>query len=176
MQHVTAYMGSPLLWLFTDPANVTWVKPSGSMDGNGMGWGQLSHTLAWALKASGVRPTSVFAFMKHCPTTGADIYDAVSIMCENGATMTITGVATLPGHSPKSSKQIDNKIFGSLGFVSYSGDDGDVTSGSLLMRRHDGRQIVHKGFQFENCDTGGIGPESLQVGYSHFYSDIVMLL
>ena len=47
-------MYSPLLFLFDDPRNDGWVKPSGTMvqadgSGNGFGWGQLSHLLGWVL-------------------------------------------------------------------------------------------------------------------------------
>ena len=47
-------MYSPLLFLFDDPRNTGWVKPTGTMvqsdgSGNGFGWGQLSHLLGWVL-------------------------------------------------------------------------------------------------------------------------------
>jgi predicted dehydrogenase len=49
INHVLCVMYSPLMFLFDDPANEGWVKPSGTMVGNGFGWGQLSHVLAWVL-------------------------------------------------------------------------------------------------------------------------------
>lgn len=54
INHVLSVMYSPLMFLFDDPANDSWVKPSGTMvqpdgSGNGFGWGQLSHLLAWPL-------------------------------------------------------------------------------------------------------------------------------
>lgn len=70
VRHVSCAMGSPLLWLFDDEANEGWVKPSGSMRGNGMGWGQLSHTLAWVLRVTGLQPRTVYAEMIHSDKTG----------------------------------------------------------------------------------------------------------
>ena len=51
-------MLSPLMGLFDDAANTSWVKPTGSMvqpdgSGNGFGWGQFSHTFAWVFKVTG---------------------------------------------------------------------------------------------------------------------------
>ena len=50
---------SPLMGLFDDAANTSWVKPTGSMvqadgSGNGFGWGQLSHLLGWVLFVGGL--------------------------------------------------------------------------------------------------------------------------
>ena len=56
IEHVQCYMGSPLLWLFDDPENEGWTKPTGTMRGNGFGWGQLSHTLAWVYRVTGLEP------------------------------------------------------------------------------------------------------------------------
>jgi len=55
IHHVLCVMYSPLMFLFDDPANTGWVQATGSMlqpdgSGNGFGWGQLSHVLAWVLK------------------------------------------------------------------------------------------------------------------------------
>lgn len=47
----------------------------------------------------------------------------------------------------------------------YSGDDRNLESGSLQFRHEDGsvEEIApDSGFQFENIDQGGTGPESLQ--------------
>lgn len=74
-----------VLWLFEDAANEGWIKPSGSMLGNGMGWGQLSHTLAWVLRVTGLVPVSVYAEMLHSESTGADLFDAAIIRCASGA-------------------------------------------------------------------------------------------
>ena len=77
--HVSCYMGSPLLWLFDDPANEGWNRPSGTMLGNGMGWGQLSHTIAWVLRVTGLEASTVYCEMSHSDVTGADKYDAAVV-------------------------------------------------------------------------------------------------
>jgi predicted dehydrogenase len=161
VEHVNCYMGSPLLWLFDDPSNIGWTKPSGTMTGNGFGWGQLSHTLAWVYQVTGLTPKSVFANMHFSKRSGADLYDSATILCTNGATVSVQGVATLPGKNPVASKQITNQVFGSEGFIEYSGDDQDPLSGNLLLRRHDGHTETHEGFLFENYEDTGMGPESL---------------
>ena len=161
VEHVSCYMGSPLLWLFDDPANDGWTKPTGSMVGNGFGWGQLSHSLAWVFRVTGLEPETVFATMTYSDKSGADLYDTGIVTCKGGATIAVEGVATLPGKNPVASKQITNRIFGSEGFLDYSGDDLDPTSGALVLRRHDGAAEEWPGFEFENYDDEGLGPESL---------------
>ena len=47
--------------------------------------------------------------------------------------------------------QIDNKIIGTEGSLLYSGLDLVPESGDLIVRRHDGKEIVEPGFEFENC-------------------------
>ena len=67
----------------------------------------------------------------------------------------------MPGKNPVASKQITNRIFGSEGFIDYSGDDLDQASGALVLRRHDGAAETYPGFEFENYEDEGLGPESL---------------
>ena len=71
---VSAFFGVDLGWLFEDPRNTGWNCPSGNMVGNGLCWGQLSHTLAWVYKVTGLVPESVFAMLGHSTKTGADIH------------------------------------------------------------------------------------------------------
>ena len=59
-------------------------------------------------------------------------------------------------------KRIENKIYGDQGFLEYSGYDLSPDSGALVLRRHDGEDETFEGFEFENYDAGGVGPESLQ--------------
>eukprot|EP00929_Paragymnodinium_shiwhaense_P083062 TRINITY_DN44101_c0_g1_i1.p1 TRINITY_DN44101_c0_g1~~TRINITY_DN44101_c0_g1_i1.p1 ORF type:complete len:632 (+),score=86.76 TRINITY_DN44101_c0_g1_i1:164-2059(+) len=163
VKHVQCYMGSALLWLFDNPENVAWVKPSGSMVGNGFGWGQSSHTLAWALLVSGLQPERVFCTMGHSEKTGADMFLTAMVFCKGGATMCVQGTAAVPFKSyTESSKQIDNKIFGTEGMLTYSGDDKDPSSGDLVIQRHDLKNQRFPGFLFENYDAEGNGPESLR--------------
>ena len=102
-----------------DPTNEFWVKLSGDMVGNGFGWGQLSHTIACA-EGDRATPRQVFATMRP-KSSGADPYDTLLIRCEenNGATIVVQGVGTLPGENPIASKQISNKIFGSVIYRPY---------------------------------------------------------
>eukprot|EP00933_Yihiella_yeosuensis_P058784 TRINITY_DN5949_c2_g1_i1.p1 TRINITY_DN5949_c2_g1~~TRINITY_DN5949_c2_g1_i1.p1 ORF type:complete len:371 (+),score=73.18 TRINITY_DN5949_c2_g1_i1:41-1153(+) len=163
VKHVQCYMGSALLWLFENPENVGWVKPAGNMLGNGFAWGQLSHTLAWVYLVTGLTPKSVFCQMVYSDKTGADLFDTAVIKCTNGATISVEGTAAIPFKSyTESSKQIDNKIFGSEGMLMYSGDDYNPDSGSLVLKRHDLREQTFPGFYFENYGQEGDGPESVK--------------
>ena len=110
---------------------------------------------------TGLEPETVFATMTYSDKSGADLYDTGIVSCKGGATIAVEGVATLPGKNPVASKQITNRIFGSEGFLDYSGDDLDPTSGALVLRRHDGAAEEWPGFEFENYDDEGLGPESL---------------
>jgi predicted dehydrogenase len=120
VRHVNCYMGSPLASLFNDPNAGGWVKPTGAAGMNGFGWGQLSHTLAWVFQVSGLEPAEVFCFMGLSETSGADIYDAATVRCTNGALISVSGSATLPvqaaveGDVTTATKQIDNKVFGTV--------------------------------------------------------------
>ena len=92
------------------------------MLGNGMAWGQLSHTLAWALRVSGLEPSTVYCEMNHSATTGADVYDAAIVRCTNGALLCVHGVGTVAGEELTSDadarptgKQVENRVFGTKG-------------------------------------------------------------
>lgn len=52
-------------------------------------------------------------------------------------------------------------MFGTEGALSYEGDDQQPASGCLELRRRDGRRVGCDGFQFENYEQAGNGPESL---------------
>lgn len=163
IQHVTCYMGTALQWLLEDPSNVGWVKPSGKMLGNGFGWGQLSHSLSWVYFVTGLTPKSVSCAMQFSEKTGADLFDSAVIRCECGATISLTGVGTLPFESyEQTSKQIDNKIYGTEGMIMYSGEDYHPSSGNLVLKRHDGNHQKFDGFHFEQYGADGDGPDSLQ--------------
>ena len=97
VQHVSCSLLSNLKWLFEDPANVGWVKPSGTMAGNGFGWGQSSHVFAWVYFVTGLAPVSVFCHMSYSDKSGADIYNSATIRCACGATIAVTGAAGVSG-------------------------------------------------------------------------------
>eukprot|EP00931_Biecheleriopsis_adriatica_P113830 TRINITY_DN8905_c0_g2_i1.p1 TRINITY_DN8905_c0_g2~~TRINITY_DN8905_c0_g2_i1.p1 ORF type:complete len:392 (-),score=80.09 TRINITY_DN8905_c0_g2_i1:322-1446(-) len=164
VKHVQCYMGSALLWLFDNPENVGWVKPSEGMQGNGFAWGQLSHSLAWVYLVTDLTPETVICQMNYSDKTGADVFDSAIVRCTNGATMSVQGVATLPFKSYKESgKQIDNRIFGSEGMLEFCcTNDYDPSSGALILKRHDQKDQHFPGFYFENYEAEGPGPESLQ--------------
>jgi predicted dehydrogenase len=162
VRHATCHMGSPLKWLFDDPENENWVRPTGTMRGNGFGWGQLSHSLAWTLRVTALQPERVACMMTFSPLTGADLYDAATVRCTDGATLCVSGAATVPGQNPGTAKQIENRVYGDEGLLEYSGDDMDPSSGALRLRRHDGADETHAGFEFEDVEAGGLGPASLR--------------
>jgi len=172
IRHGSMLFHTPLAWVFEDPANKGWNEPSGKMLGNGFGWGQLSHSFAWIYMVSGLTPAKVFSFNGMSSKTSADMYDAVSVLCTNGATISLSGVASIPG----TSKFIDNRLVGTEGTLTYHGkdEDGGAASvmegggeaaaplGQLELVRFDGQNEVISGFEFENTDVEGDGPESLQ--------------
>jgi predicted dehydrogenase len=126
-------LAAPLSMLFEDASNDTWVKATGTMKGNGFGWGQFSHTFAWVFKVTGLTPTKVYAVCGKSKTSGADIHDALVVTCTNGATISATGVGTSAG----SAKLCGNWIFG--------------TEGSELGPE----------FEFEHLSQSGTGPGSM---------------
>lgn len=165
VKHVSCALFSPLKWIFDNPANTGWVKPTGSMIGNGFAWGQLSHTFAWVFLVTGLTPKSVFCHMGYSEKSGADMYNSATIRCTSGATISVQGVGNIPG----SNKKVDNKIFGTEGILTYSGDAVESVganalpaSGELVLQRHDNENQSFPGFEFENLDKSSNGPESLQ--------------
>lgn len=63
IRHVNAVFAAPLEWLFG--GDTWWAKPSGTMIGNGFGWGQLSHTFAWLFKVTDTAPMRALALSPH---------------------------------------------------------------------------------------------------------------
>lgn len=118
-------MNGPLMWLFDDAKNNSWVSktPWGTgassgekeniadekapMNGNGFAWGQIAHVLAWIYTVLGAGdntdtediaiPTKVYCTMSHAPNTGADVSLAAVITCHDGVTFSLSGTALLPG-------------------------------------------------------------------------------
>ncbi|KAL9190487.1 hypothetical protein ACHAXT_007698 [Thalassiosira profunda] len=126
IRHIACSMNGPLMWLFDDPKNHSWVsktpwkgassgdeKDAGAdekrpMSGNGYAWGQLAHVLAWiyAVLGAGDRatpdddiaiPTKVYCTMSHAANTGADVSLAAVITNRDGVTFSLSGTALLPG-------------------------------------------------------------------------------
>mmetsp|Transcript_27424 Transcript_27424/g.58930 ORF Transcript_27424/g.58930 Transcript_27424/m.58930 type:complete len:375 (+) Transcript_27424:678-1802(+) len=190
IRHVSAFFASPLSWIFDDPSNTGWNEPddSGEMLGNGFAWGQSSHLLAWIYHVTcsngneygeqqqQLAPSRVYCAMTTSEKTGADVSHAATVICENGATFSLSGTSLLPGNAhsdPPVAKRIKIKIFGTKGALFFSGNDRDPSSGKLEWLRgddDDGHENVgtvevqcpELGFEFEDLDQDGIGPESLQ--------------
>jgi predicted dehydrogenase len=127
------FAGEPMIettdHLFRPPAS-TWADPR---QAGGYGWGQLSHSLAWIYRVADVMPESVFAIAGKSPT-GVDYYDAAVVRMGNGATMALSGAATVPKHC---GFQMDIRIFGSQGMLLF-----DVERERLVLRRNDGDDLL----------------------------------
>lgn len=163
VEHVSAHMHSPLLWLFDDACNAGWTQATDGMSGNGFAWGQLSHLLAWVFHVTPLQPTRVFASMGRSESSGADLHDSAVICCEGGASISVSGTAAVPGDAHSDApvgKSIQFAIFGSEGSLAYAGDDQRPGSGVLELRRRDRRpahQVLHPAFEFENYEPSGTG-------------------
>ena len=172
IHHILCVMYSPLMFLFDDPKNTGWVQATGSMlqsdgSGNGFGYGQASHVLAWVLGAANLKVDEVTAMTHRSEKSGADLTDAALIRCKNGCSISFSGGCSWPGNSygtKKTGKHFDIKIFGSKGVMTFGGDDENQQSGKLEVRYHDETKnnFVSDGFLMENCTVEGNGPESMQ--------------
>jgi predicted dehydrogenase len=127
------FAGEPMIetadHLFRPPAS-TWADPR---QAGGYGWGQMSHSLAWIYRVADVVPASVFAMTGKSPT-GVDYYDAAVVGMANGATMALSGAATVPKHC---GFQMDIRIFGSQGMLLF-----DVERERLVLRRNDRTDLI----------------------------------
>jgi len=172
IRHVTASLAGPLKWVFHDPENKEWNKPTGNMIGNGCGWGQSSHLLAFLFHIlPDLKPKNVFCRMTHWKTTGADIAHSAIIECTDSATndavcINMSGTSLLPGDmfsDPPIAKLVEIGVYGNEGSLHYSGNDLDSSSGSLDYRATNGSiEVLSDHFEFENYDNKHFGPESVQ--------------
>lgn len=177
VRHVNCILASPLGWLFEGKEHVEWTTTRGTMVGNGFGWGQFSHTFGWVFKVTGLTPACVYAVSTASEVTGADLYNAVTVTCTNGCTISASGVGTCPD---KGFKVVGNWLFGSEGMLSYCGlagsdnvncglgstaDDAASASAkprnSLEVWRNDGTHEVGPPVEFEHLDQKGTGPGSM---------------
>ena len=97
----------------------------------------MSHSLAWVYEVSGLRPASAFCFDGKSEV-GVDYYDAAAVRCVSGATISLSGAATIPGHVATADPDghgfhLDVRIFGSEGVLSF-----DIERERLEVRRRDG--------------------------------------
>jgi predicted dehydrogenase len=102
--------------LFRPPAS-TWADPGRA---GGYGWGQMSHALAWLFHVADLRLDTIFAMDGKSPT-GVDFYDAAVARATNGATLALSGAATVP---KQRGMHTDIRIYGSEGMVLFDCERG----------------------------------------------------
>ena len=157
---IHAYFGVNLGFLFEDPMAYGWHQKTGNMIGNGLGWGQLSHTLSFLYQVTNLTPQKAFAFISISEITAADIFSSITIQCTNGATISLSGVGVCTAYN--NNKEIDNIIVGTNGRLRYQGlmncDNSEEDKGSLHILLNNGENITDDGFEFENLSiTPGPG-------------------
>jgi len=156
--HVLCHMASPTLSLIggqgappsqwtptiAAPDPNTWQNPA---QGGGYAHGQVTHSSAMMFWLTGLRAREVTCRMA-APNWSVDLYDAASVLFDNGALGTISGAATLPDGSKY---QVDIRVFGDEGALLL-----DVERERLEVRRHDGKNftmaIPHNAGDYE-CDV-----------------------
>ncbi len=83
-----------------------------------------------------------------------------------GATISLSGTAMVPG-TQGVGKQIEIRIYGDKGMITYGGDDSDPDSGELVFTDVDGNSdVIPGGFLFEDTTEPtdpdyGTGPSSV---------------
>lgn len=142
VRHIVAQMASALADLFSGepmletrdhmfrPPPSTWADPKRS---GGYGWGQLTHGLGALFRLVDLDPVRVFASTGLSPA-GVDFYDAAVVEFANGATMALSGAATVPKGR---GFQLDIRIFGTEGMLLF-----DVERARVEAIRHDGKTHV----------------------------------
>ena len=138
VEHVVCQMASPRRAQYSGETgssgslslSVTYSDPG---RGGGYGWGQLVHALSLFFRITDTPVRRVFAVMGRSPT-GADLYDALAVTFESGATGLFSGAATVPEHR---GYQLDLRIFGSEGMLLF-----DVERERLEVRRDDGHDVT----------------------------------
>ena len=142
VRHVACQMASPTRDLFAGeglvetrqhmfrPPNSTWAEPDNA---GGYGWGQLSHVLGLLFRVTGLAPAEVYAISGLSPS-GVDYYNAATVRCTNGASVALSGAATVP---KQCGYQLDIRVFGTQGMLLL-----DVERERMEVRRDDGRDTV----------------------------------
>lgn len=138
VRHIVAQMASALADLFGGqpmvetqdhlfrPPVSTWADPARA---GGYGWGQLTHGLGALFRIVDLDPVKVFAKTGLSPA-GVDYYDAAVVEFANGATMSLSGSATVP---KSRGYQIDIRIYGTEGMMLF-----DIERPRVEVIRHDG--------------------------------------
>ncbi|WP_419908992.1 Gfo/Idh/MocA family protein [Hoeflea sp.] len=127
------FSGEPMLetvdHMYRPPAS-TWADPERA---GGYAWGQMSHSLAWLLHVSDLRFESVYC-LDGKSKTGVDLYDAAVARATNGATVSLSGSATVPKHI---GMHTDIRIYGTEGCLFF-----DNERARLELRRLDSKDEV----------------------------------
>jgi predicted dehydrogenase len=186
IRHISASMASPTTDLMTGqqvrgtekemfrPNSSAWADPRTG----GYGWGQLVHVLGAVFYLSGLEPQAVFAITGQS-TQGADLYDAVSIRLSNGATVALSGSATVPFGS---AYQMDIRIFGTEGMLLVDVEEGrervwlrlnDGTSETIAVAPGEGAYVCEEpvrrfidlivGKSTDNPGSASIGSRAVEV-------------
>lgn len=113
--------------LFQPPAS-TWADP---VRAGGYGWGQLSHALGWLCHVGDLEFTEVGCFDGKSKT-GVDFYDAAMARTTSGATVSISGAATMPKHR---GLHVEFRLFGTEGMLHFISEAGTA---QMVLSRHDG--------------------------------------
>lgn len=184
IRHVVAQMATPIEDLMSggglpgtekemfQPEVATWANPRTG----GYGWGQLVHLLGGLFYLTDLAPQGVFAALGRS-AIGTDLFDALTMTFEGGATGVVSGAASVPTGSPF---QIDIRLFGTEGMLLL-----DTERERLWLRRDDGDDQsltiepgqgaytcttpietfvdLCRGVEAENCGTGAIGLRSVEV-------------
>ncbi len=135
--------------LFRPPVS-TWADPDNF---GGYGWGQLTHGLGALFRIVDLDPVRVFAKTSLSPA-GVDFYDAAVVELSNGATVSLSGSATLP---KSRGYQIDLHIFGTEDTLLF-----DIERARLEAIRHDGRTHIEP-LSADAGDYESIAPITLLV-------------
>lgn len=144
IRHAVCQMGSALDDLFSGqpmlettehlfrPPPSTWADPARA---GGYGWGQMSHSLAWLLHVSDLRLETLYAMDGKSPT-GVDYYDAAVARATNGATVALSGSATVPKHR---GMHMDVRLYGTEGMLAF---DCEAGRARLHLSRLDGEDAA----------------------------------
>lgn len=127
------FSGEPMLetaeHLFRPPAS-TWADPTKA---GGYAWGQMSHSLGWLFYVTDLKFESVYC-MAGNSKTGVDLYDAAIARATNGATVSLSGSATVPKHI---GMHMDIRVYGTEGMIVF-----DNERARLALHRLDGNDEV----------------------------------
>ena len=137
IRHISAQMATPIEDLMSggglaeasgelfQPNAATWAQ----VETGGYGWGQLVHLLGGLAYLTDFEPETVYARLG-LSRIGTDLFNALTVTLQGGATAAISGSASLPVGSPF---QIDIRLFGTEGVLLL-----DTERERLVMRRADG--------------------------------------